>query len=60
MLNPLTNQTFEEILHDIGNMVTIEEPPVTGLFTEKRPHKKVPQDNLDTITVLLYIARYRL
>ncbi|KAF6019070.1 hypothetical protein EB796_022625 [Bugula neritina] len=41
MLNPLTNQTFEEILHDIGNMVTIEEPPVTGLFTEKRPHKKV-------------------
>lgn len=41
MLNPQTNQTFEEILHDIGNMVYIENPPVTGIFTAKRPHKKV-------------------
>lgn len=41
MLNPQTNQTFEEILHDIGNMVYIENPPVTGIFTARRPHKKV-------------------
>lgn len=41
ILNPQTNQTFEEILEDIGNMIRISRPPVTALFTFRKPHKKV-------------------
>lgn len=42
ILNPNTNQSYEEILSDIGNMLNYPaHDRVTGLFTLRAPHRKV-------------------
>nr|KAG5700211.1 hypothetical protein BaRGS_011054 [Batillaria attramentaria] len=41
ILNTSTTQNYEEVLHDLQNMVHIPHPPVTALFTETKPHIKV-------------------
>lgn len=41
ILNPQTNQNFEEMLDDITTMIRLMKPPVTSLYTSKEPYKKV-------------------
>ncbi|XP_023932247.1 neuronal migration protein doublecortin-like, partial [Lingula anatina] len=40
ILNPKTNQTFEEMLEDITAMLKLLKPPVTSLYTAKEPFRK--------------------
>ena len=50
LFNPQTTQTYEEILHDITNMLNLRFPPVVALFTEKPPNRKV------SLSVFLFYA----
>jgi hypothetical protein len=43
IFNPHTSQTYEEVLVDIKNMLNIQFPPVTALFTAAPPYTKVSQ-----------------
>ena len=41
IFNPHTSQSYEEVLADVENMLNIEFPPVTALYTATTPHVKV-------------------
>ena len=41
ILNPQTTQTYEEMLQDITGMLRMQEPPVTALWTTRKPYRKV-------------------
>ena len=41
ILNPRTTQTYEEILQDVSSMLRMEYPPVSALWTSKKPNIKV-------------------
>jgi len=41
IFNPQTSQSYEDVLTDIKNMVKVEFPPVTALYTAKEPFVKV-------------------
>jgi len=43
IFNPHTSQSYEEVLADVKNMLHIEFPPVTALYTATAPHIKVLQ-----------------
>lgn len=42
ILNTNSKMNFEDILNDISNMINIPNPPVKALYTENKPHLKVP------------------
>jgi len=41
IFNPHTSQSYEEVLADVKNMLNVEFPPVTALYTASAPHVKV-------------------
>jgi len=41
IFNPHTSQSYEEVLADVKDMLNIEYPPVTALYTATAPHVKV-------------------
>jgi len=41
IFNPHTSQSYEEVLADVKNMLNVEFPPVTALYTAFAPHVKV-------------------
>ena len=49
IFNPHTSQSFEEVLSDVKNMLNIEYPPVTALYTAAAPQVKVATSVIYTI-----------
>jgi hypothetical protein len=43
LLNPLTSQTFNDVLTDVTNMLRVRYPPVMALYTAKSPYQQVRQ-----------------
>ena len=41
LLNIGTTQTYEDILKDVGQMVTLDKPPVVALYVAHEPYTKV-------------------
>lgn len=43
IFNPFTSQSYEDVLLDVSNMVSVKFPPVTALYTSTPPFIKVSQ-----------------